>query len=452
MSVKDFFISYNKADKDWAEWIAWTLEEAGYSVLFQDWDFRPGENFVLKMQEATTETRQTIAVLSDAYLNAAYTQPEWAIAFANDPQGKERKLLPIRVRECSPTGLLATLIYVDLVNLSEPDAKLTILKALKLRGTPSESPKFPLSGRPTITADREASPEVKPYPGISDKESDLGPLVFKLCDRTSQVSTFTEHFISNLKSRAGVPQFYFIHGEEKECHDSLIERLAHTQIKSIAEKRWGEQRGVVALKKPLWPHEGELPELKIELQRQLFSEFDPAYMDDDLSVKALYKLTHHLLAPLILIRHSIYATQWNPHTRDFLIWYLNYWAELKEHAAEPQIIIFFNIIYPSSKNKNWWRAWLPFNKFDKEVIQQELQNIYSQHNTGCPFLILKELIPPKQIDVGDWFRRHNIYDVKMQWEFLDKLFEPDSEDISMADIEHELYKIHQSFIREKGYL
>jgi TIR domain len=32
---KDFFISYNKADLQWAEWIAWTLEESGYIVVIQ---------------------------------------------------------------------------------------------------------------------------------------------------------------------------------------------------------------------------------------------------------------------------------------------------------------------------------------------------------------------------------------------------------------------------------
>ena len=66
--MKDFFISYNKADKNWAEWIAWTLEEAGYSVVIQAWDFRPGGNFVLEMQKAATDTHKTIAVLSDNYL------------------------------------------------------------------------------------------------------------------------------------------------------------------------------------------------------------------------------------------------------------------------------------------------------------------------------------------------------------------------------------------------
>ena len=50
--MKDFFISYNRADKSWAVWIAWQLEDAGYATAIQVWDFRPGSNFVLEMQQA----------------------------------------------------------------------------------------------------------------------------------------------------------------------------------------------------------------------------------------------------------------------------------------------------------------------------------------------------------------------------------------------------------------
>ena len=32
---KDFFISYTKADKAWAEWIAWELENEGYTCVLQ---------------------------------------------------------------------------------------------------------------------------------------------------------------------------------------------------------------------------------------------------------------------------------------------------------------------------------------------------------------------------------------------------------------------------------
>src|SRR5215469_3994586 len=117
--MRDFFISHNKADRDWARWIAWTLEEAGYSVILQDWDFRPGSNFVLEMDKAAAQTDKTVLVLSQDYLNSAFTQPEWAAAFVRDPRGRQRALLPVRVRECNPTGMLATIVYVDLVGLPE---------------------------------------------------------------------------------------------------------------------------------------------------------------------------------------------------------------------------------------------------------------------------------------------------------------------------------------------
>src|ERR1022692_4746752 len=44
---KDFLLSYNHADRAWAEWIAWQLEQAGYSVVIPTRDFAPGSNFVM---------------------------------------------------------------------------------------------------------------------------------------------------------------------------------------------------------------------------------------------------------------------------------------------------------------------------------------------------------------------------------------------------------------------
>ncbi len=46
----DFFVSYTQADRAWAEWIAWMLEEDGHQVLVQAWDFVPGSNWIQGMQ------------------------------------------------------------------------------------------------------------------------------------------------------------------------------------------------------------------------------------------------------------------------------------------------------------------------------------------------------------------------------------------------------------------
>ncbi|MBV8885621.1 MAG: toll/interleukin-1 receptor domain-containing protein [Chroococcidiopsidaceae cyanobacterium CP_BM_RX_35] len=158
---KNFFISYNRADKHWAEWIAWTLEEAGYSVVIQSWDFRPGGNFILDMQRATENTERTIAVLSEDYLRATYTQPEWAAAFKLDPQSLKRIMIPIRVRECKPTGLLGPIAYIDLLGLSEASARDAILEAFKERAKPIQAPAFPGS-RDRVTSDKVQFPGYTP--------------------------------------------------------------------------------------------------------------------------------------------------------------------------------------------------------------------------------------------------------------------------------------------------
>lgn len=143
--MKDFFISYNQADKGWAEWIAWQLEAAGFQVVIQAWDFRQGGNFVLDMQRAVEAARRTIIVLSPDFLASRFTAPEWAAAFAQDPTGRTGRLLPVRVRECKPDGLLAQIVYIDLVGLnSRAEARQQLLKGVTQgRTKPDAEPDMP---------------------------------------------------------------------------------------------------------------------------------------------------------------------------------------------------------------------------------------------------------------------------------------------------------------------
>ena len=151
-STRHFFVSYNKADRAWAEWIAWQLEQAGFSTIIQAWDFRPGSNFILEMQKAASEAERTVAVLSPDYLTALYTQPEWAAAFAQDPTGEKGTLVPVRVRECELKGLLAPIIYIDLLGRNEIAAGEVLLAGVRHeRYVPSTPPHFPGSAPASAT-------------------------------------------------------------------------------------------------------------------------------------------------------------------------------------------------------------------------------------------------------------------------------------------------------------
>lgn len=143
--MKDFFISYNRADRKWAEWIAWQLEATGQTVVIQAWDFREGGNFVLDMQRALEEAERTLIVLSPDFLKSSFTAPEWAAAFARDPTGSKGLLVPVRVRECQPGGLLAQVVYIDLVGLkSRDEAQKRLLSGItKGRNKPQQDPGMP---------------------------------------------------------------------------------------------------------------------------------------------------------------------------------------------------------------------------------------------------------------------------------------------------------------------
>jgi tetratricopeptide (TPR) repeat protein len=148
----DFFISYTQADRRWAEWIAWVLEEHGhYMVLVQAWDFVPGSNWIADMHAGTRDTARTIAVLSDAYLDSQYGSAEWQAAWAADPEGIDRKLLTVRVADCARPGLLAGVVGVDVFGLDEPAARARLLgmvsAAVAGRAKPTTQPPFPGTGR-----------------------------------------------------------------------------------------------------------------------------------------------------------------------------------------------------------------------------------------------------------------------------------------------------------------
>src|SRR5260370_18133993 len=143
-SSKDFFISYNKADRGWAEWIAWQLEAEGYTTVVQVWDFRPGSNFILEMQKATSLAKRTLALLSPSYLESIYTQPEWAADLVHDPTGEKGALLPVRVRPCQLKGIFTGVICINLVGMDEAEARAALLDGIRrTRAKTSTAPKFP---------------------------------------------------------------------------------------------------------------------------------------------------------------------------------------------------------------------------------------------------------------------------------------------------------------------
>jgi len=144
---RDFFISYTIADKEWAEWIAWQLEAAGYSVLLQSWDFAPGDNFVSETQLALESADKLIAVVSPSYIRSNSTLSEFESAFTLI--NSRQRLIPIRVAGGELPGTLSGVIHVDLFGVTADVARQRLLSAARAtyRSKPMSEPSFPGSWR-----------------------------------------------------------------------------------------------------------------------------------------------------------------------------------------------------------------------------------------------------------------------------------------------------------------
>jgi tetratricopeptide (TPR) repeat protein len=148
----DFFVSYAAAggvDLEWAEWIAWQLEDVGYQVKIRSWDSVAGSNWLTHLQQVAEHETRTIALFSRAYLACQHGEEEWRAAQRFDQAGIERRLLPVRLENVALPKLLDGIRSIDLFEDDDEDGARRrlideIAKAVAGRGKPRRPPAYPL--------------------------------------------------------------------------------------------------------------------------------------------------------------------------------------------------------------------------------------------------------------------------------------------------------------------
>jgi hypothetical protein len=140
----DFFISHAGRDTGWAEWLAWQLQEAGYRVELDVWDWAPGEDFVARMSAALERADRLLAVCTEAYFTSAFGGAELRAAFAASAAAQGR-IVPVIVEPVTLPPLYSSLVHLDLTGLDEATAA-TRLRTRLTGGRPNSAPPFPRAG------------------------------------------------------------------------------------------------------------------------------------------------------------------------------------------------------------------------------------------------------------------------------------------------------------------
>jgi len=182
-STTALFVSRASADAAFAAVIAAILQDAGYDVILQQWDFA-NKNFMEAMHAALAGGARVVALLSPEYLASDHCRAEWQNAIARDPLNTQSRLVLLRVAECEPIGLLSGLAYWDLVPIRADRELLrqTVLEAVS-DDRPPAIPAGPYWREPRSAAD--ARPDNLPHPISSfvGREKELADLRTALHDR-----------------------------------------------------------------------------------------------------------------------------------------------------------------------------------------------------------------------------------------------------------------------------
>lgn len=162
---KRYFLSYSEPDLAWAHWVAWLVEALGHEVRYQARDCRAGHNFLDWMNEQARAADATLALLSPDSARSKFCRIEWWSELVDDPDGSQRRFIPIRVRAVELEPLLKSHVYIDLVGKREQEAQRLIRSALSEKAEApdgSSPPPFPNAPAPAPSG----------FPGSADDLAD----------------------------------------------------------------------------------------------------------------------------------------------------------------------------------------------------------------------------------------------------------------------------------------
>lgn len=170
VELKDAYLCYNKADRDWVKNLAEQLESETIdgstnsrhlSVFLDLWDIDSGESLIQKMNEGMKNSRHVVTVLSPEFMRAPWPTFEWTHIVCLDPMNAQRRLIPLLLRDVSRDGkeridLCAPFRGLKYLDFRRKEDFLPMFRALvgRLRGQKQERGVLrpPLAGTALVVA------------------------------------------------------------------------------------------------------------------------------------------------------------------------------------------------------------------------------------------------------------------------------------------------------------
>jgi Domain of unknown function (DUF4062)/inactive STAND len=298
----------------------------------------------------------------------------------------------------------------------------------------------------------ETGETARPPSRGSSGEPNLGPDVYRLCDRGPQEDEFTSFFRQKTKDLAGAPHIYILRGEERESLDSLIDRFRSITIGNLIPQL-NLPRVPVICRLVRWPDPASSrPEEA--LVAQLFARIAENEPYQALDAAALVKLALLRAGGILALKHEIRAKRWTPMVVRLIDWYCGFWDEVAALHPKPRILVFLSILYPNGTKEQSWKSRLPFplvfGPVDRDLLdlQNRRQRETERNPEMCPIAQLPEVRCVRDDHLREWFSTNGICDQNERDIHCQRLFAI-RDCIHMAEVEPELKKIVAAYRNQR---
>jgi predicted nucleotide-binding protein len=125
------FISHSSEDKDFARKLTRDLAAHGIRPWLDEAEILPGDSIVQEISQGIDQADYLLVILSPASVNSTWVNHEVGLAFAKNPTGAKRVIVPVLIEHVDIPPFLRDIAYVDMSRGSYQEGLDRIVRAIQ---------------------------------------------------------------------------------------------------------------------------------------------------------------------------------------------------------------------------------------------------------------------------------------------------------------------------------
>lgn len=216
----DAYISYSASDRSWVEgYLVPHLQAAGLKLWIDVKGLRAGDNWLLEIEKATTQSRNMLIVLSPHSVASEWTEQESRLFLSLDPKGDQRRLIPLLLKRTEIPPYLRTRTWLDFTQEEYWESAMKQLLSALGASQPADLSEIPASASTKPKPKRYDTAAIRRLLDEAFEDEDLNTFMY------DYLRPLYQHFDPNMTKKQKI-QSIIEYAESEKLFERLLDSVA----------------------------------------------------------------------------------------------------------------------------------------------------------------------------------------------------------------------------------